>query len=391
MHAMDSLLPGFIKAAGQNEEYEKPDIRERQNYQRMKKMLTDLEEIKKLDIRSMLFEELEAWVKDIGQPAFRAKQIFEWVHKKGVADADAMTNVPKNLQEEIKKQGMYGVEEITRYVSKQDGTNKFLFRLSDGNVLESVFMRYKHGNSVCISSQVGCRMGCRFCASTIGGLVRNLEASEMLDQVYAMERILGERVSNIVVMGTGEPLDNYDNLIRFIHLINDERGKNISQRNITVSSCGLVPQIKKLAEEGLAITFALSLHSPTDEDRRKLLPIANKYSVSELMEVCRYYFEKTGRRVTFEYSLVKDENDTPEHARKLAELLKDMHGHVNLIPVNPIKERNYCRSLSDSVEKFKYILEKNQINVTIRRSMGRDIDAACGQLRRNYEETKDTF
>ena len=192
-------------------------------------------------------------------------------------------------------------------------------------------------------------------------------------------------------MGTGEPLDNYDNLIRFIRIINDEQGKNISQRNITVSSCGLVPQIKRLADEGLSITFALSLHSPTDEDRRKLLPIANKYSIAELMDVCRYYFEKTGRRVTFEYSLVKDENDTPEHAYKLAELLKNMHGHVNLIPVNPIKERKYCRSLNDSVEKFKYILEKKDINVTIRRSMGRDIDAACGQLRRKYEEAKDTF
>lgn len=359
--------------------------------QEEKDMFTEIEDIKKLDIRSMMFDELAVWVKAVGQPAFRAKQIFEWVHEKGIADAEEMTNVPKKLIEEIKKQGMHGVEEVTRLVSKQDGTNKFLFRLQDGNVLESVLMRYKHGNSVCISSQVGCRMGCRFCASTIGGLIRNLEASEMLDQIYAIERITGERVSNIVVMGTGEPLDNYDNLIRFIRIINDERSKNISQRNITVSSCGLVPQIKKLADEELSITFALSLHSPTDEDRRKLLPIANKYSIAELMEVCRYYFEKTGRRVTFEYSLVKDENDTPEHAYKLAELLKNMHGHVNLIPVNPIKEREYCRSLGDSVEKFKYILEKKDINVTIRRSMGRDIDAACGQLRRKYEEAKETF
>ena len=282
--------------------------------QEEKDMFTEIEDIKKLDIRSMMFDELAVWVKAVGQPAFRAKQIFEWVHEKGIADAEEMTNVPKKLIEEIKKQGMHGVEEVTRLVSKQDGTNKFLFRLQDGNVLESVLMRYKHGNSVCISSQVGCRMGCRFCASTIGGLIRNLEASEMLDQIYAIERITGERVSNIVVMGTGEPLDNYDNLIRFIRIINDERGKNISQRNITVSSCGLVPQIKKLADEELSITFALSLHSPTDEDRRKLLPIANKYSIAELMEVCRYYFEKTGRRVTFEYSLVKDENHTPEHA-----------------------------------------------------------------------------
>lgn len=215
--------------------------------QEEKDMFTEIEDIKKLDIRSMMFDELAVWVQAVGQPAFRAKQIFEWVHEKGIADAEEMTNVPKKLIEEIKKQGMHGVEEVTRLVSKQDGTNKFLFRLQDGNVLESVLMRYKHGNSVCISSQVGCRMGCRFCASTIGGLIRNLEASEMLDQIYAIERITGERVSNIVVMGTGEPLDNYDNLIRFIRIINDERGKNISQRNITVSSCGLVPQIKKLA------------------------------------------------------------------------------------------------------------------------------------------------
>ena len=214
--------------------------------QEEKSMFTEIEDIKKLDIRSMMFDELAVWVKSVGQPAFRAKQIFEWVHAKGIAHAEDMTNVPKKLIEEIKKQHMYGVEEVTRLVSKQDGTNKFLFRLQDGNVLESVLMRYKHGNSVCISSQVGCRMGCRFCASTIGGLIRNLEASEMLDQIYAIERITGERVSNIVVMGTGEPLDNYDNLIRFIRIINDEQGKNISQRNITVSSCGLVPQIKRI-------------------------------------------------------------------------------------------------------------------------------------------------
>ena len=229
-------------------------------------------------------------------------------------------------------------------------------------------------------------MGCRFCASTIGGLIRNLEASEMLDQIYAIERITGERVSNIVVMGTGEPLDNYDNLIRFIRIINDERGKNISQRNITVSSCGLVPQIKKLADEELSITFALSLHSPTDEDRRKLLPIANKYSIAELMEVCRYYFEKTGRRITFEYSLVAGVNDGDEDAAQLAGRIKDMNCHVNLIPVNPVKERSYRRSTHQAVENFKIKLEKYGINVTIRREMGSDIDGACGQLRKSYME-----
>lgn len=346
----------------------------------------------KVDLKSMNLAEMTEFIVSIGEKPFRAKQVYQWIHEKQADSFDEMTNISKKMRELLADAGYLTTlkkEEVQ--ISQLDGTRKYLFQLEDGNVIESVLMRYKHGNSVCISSQVGCRMGCRFCASTIGGLIRNLEASEMLDQIYAIERITGERVSNIVVMGTGEPLDNYDNLIRFIRIINDEQGKNISQRNITVSSCGLVPQIKRLADEGFSITFALSLHSPTDEDRRKLLPIANKYSIAELMDVCRYYFEKTGRRVTFEYSLVKDENDTPEHAYKLAELLKNMHGHVNLIPVNPIKERKYCRSLNDSVEKFKYILEKKDINVTIRRSMGRDIDAACGQLRRKYEEAKDTF
>ena len=344
------------------------------------------------DIKSLNYDELVTYMAGLGEKKFRASQLYQWMHEKLADSFDECTNISNALRQKLKETSEYVCLEPVRVQhSKLDGTEKYLFRLSDGNYVESVLMKYHHGNSVCISSQVGCRMGCRFCASTIGGLIRNLEASEMLDQIYAIERITGERVSNIVVMGTGEPLDNYDNLIRFIRIINDERGKNISQRNITVSSCGLVPQIKKLADEELSITFALSLHSPTDEDRRKLLPIANKYSIAELMEVCRYYFEKTGRRVTFEYSLVKDENDTPEHAYKLAELLKNMHGHVNLIPVNPIKEREYCRSLGDSVEKFKYILEKKDINVTIRRSMGRDIDAACGQLRRKYEEAKETF
>ena len=344
------------------------------------------------DIKSLNYDELVTYMAGLGEKKFRASQLYQWMHEKLADSFDECTNISNALRQKLKETSEYVCLEPVRVQhSKLDGTEKYLFRLSDGNYVESVLMKYHHGNSVCISSQVGCKMGCRFCASTLNGCVRNLEPSEMLDQIYAIERITGERVSNIVVMGTGEPLDNYDNLIRFIRIINDERGKNISQRNITVSSCGLVPQIKKLADEELSITFALSLHSPTDEDRRKLLPIANKYSIAELMEVCRYYFEKTGRRVTFEYSLVKDENDTPEHAYKLAELLKNMHGHVNLIPVNPIKEREYCRSLGDSVEKFKYILEKKDINVTIRRSMGRDIDAACGQLRRKYEEAKETF
>ena len=346
---------------------------------------TDTEETK-CDLKSMSIDELKDWVQGVGQPAFRAKQIYQWFHVKLAGSTEEMTNLPKSLRELMDEQKIYGVNVVTRLESKEDGTNKFLFRLHDGNVIESVLMRYKHGNSVCISSQVGCRMGCRFCASTIGGLVRNLTASEMLSQIYEIQKISGERVSNVVVMGTGEPLDNFDNLVRFIKMLTDENGLNISQRNITVSSCGLVPEIKRLAELDLAITFALSLHAPNDADRRELMPIANRYSIEEVLDACRYYFDKTGRRITFEYSLVKGQNDSPEKARELASLIKGMNCHVNLIPVNPIKERSFERADNTSIENFKKVLESRQITVTVRRSMGRDIDAACGQLRRKYEE-----
>ena len=340
--------------------------------------------MEKQDIKSMTQEELRAFLVSLGEKPFRTAQIYQWMHEKLASSFDDMTNLSKVLRQKLQDACEYvSLEKVRVQISQIDGTRKYLFRLADGNVIESVLMRYKHGNSVCISSQVGCRMGCRFCASTLDGLVRGLRPSEMLDQIYAIERITGERVSNIVVMGTGEPLDNYDNLIRFIRIINDEQGKNISQRNITVSSCGLVPQIKRLADEGLSITFALSLHSPTDEDRRKLLPIANKYSIAELMDVCRYYFEKTGRRLTFEYSLVKGVNDNLEEAKALTELIKDQHGHVNLIPVNPIKERDYVQSDRKAIEQFKNYLEKHGINATVRREMGRDIGGACGQLRKS--------
>ena len=346
---------------------------------------TNTEETK-CDLKSMSIDELKDWVQSVGQPAFRAKQIYQWFHVKLAGSTEEMTNLPKTLRELMDEQKIYGVSVVTRLESKEDGTNKFLFRLHDGNVIESVLMRYKHGNSVCISSQVGCRMGCRFCASTIGGLVRDLSASEMLSQIYEIQKISGERVSNVVVMGTGEPLDNFDNLVRFIKMLTDENGLNISQRNITVSSCGLVPEIKRLADLDLAITFALSLHAPNDADRRELMPIANRYSIAEVLDACRYYFDKTGRRITFEYSLVKGQNDSPEKARELAALIKGMNCHVNLIPVNPIKERSYERADNTSIENFKKVLESRQITVTVRRSMGRDIDAACGQLRRKYEE-----
>ncbi len=340
-----------------------------------------------MDIKSMTLSELSEYITQKGYPKFRAKQIYDWMHVKLVRNVEEMKNVPKEIQQWI-AEDFISLEIVDRYESKIDGTNKFVFRLQDGNVIESVFMPYSYGNSVCISSQAGCRMGCRFCASTLMGLARNLKASEMLDQIYAITRVMGQRISNVVVMGTGEPLDNYDNLCRFIRLLTNEDGLHISQRNITVSSCGIVPKIYELADEEFAITFALSLHAATDEKRRELMPIANKYSIAEVLEACRYYFEKTGRRVTFEYSLVAGENDSRQDARQLSDLLKGMSCHVNLIPVNPIKERNFKRADEKSIQKFKVMLENNGIHVTIRKGMGKDIDAACGQLRKAYMESE---
>lgn len=339
---------------------------------------------KKSDVRSMKYEELKEYCIRHGWQKFRLEQIYSWIHQKLVRSPEEMLNIPKDIRTVLQADWI-GVEEEARYVSKVDGTHKFLFRLVDGNLIESVWMPYKHGNSVCISSQVGCRMGCRFCASTVDGMVRNLTASEMLDQVYAMQYLMGQRISNIVVMGSGEPMDNYDNLIRFLHLVTDERGLNISQRNITVSSCGLVPEIRRFAKEGLAVTLALSLHAVTDEERRDFMPIARKYSIKEILEACQYYFEQTGRRVTYEYSLIRGVNDSADHARRLAALLQNQRPcHVNLIPVNPIEERQYEKTTEKTAQNFKYVLENTQINVTIRRGMGSDIDAACGQLRRKY-------
>ncbi|MBQ9232476.1 MAG: 23S rRNA (adenine(2503)-C(2))-methyltransferase RlmN, partial [Lachnospiraceae bacterium] len=299
------------------------------------------EKTEKIDIKSMYRDELTDHVKEMGLPAFRAKQLFSWMHEKFVGDTDSMTNLPKDMRERIKEDGFVVLKEETRQVSKKDGTVKFLFKLYDGQMIETVFMRYSYGNSVCISSQAGCRMGCRFCASTIGGLVRNLSASEMLEQVYATMRLTGERISNIVIMGTGEPLDNYDNVIRFIRLITDEKGYNLSMRNITMSTCGIVPKIDELADEKLAITLAISLHAPNDEKRRSLMPIAEKYSIKEILDACRRYFEITGRRISFEYSLVKGQNDSKEDALELSRLLKGLNCHVNLIPVNTIEERDF--------------------------------------------------
>lgn len=339
----------------------------------------------KIDIKSFNLTELTELLVSMGEKGFRAKQIYQWLHVKQVESFEEMTNIGKNLLQKLEETcELVTLKKEAVQISKEDGTRKYLFLLEDGNVIESVLMRYKHGNSVCISSQVGCRMGCRFCASTLDGLVRGLRPSEMLDQIYQIGKDIRERISNVVVMGTGEPMDNYDNLLRFIHMLSDENGLNISQRNLTVSTCGIVPKMRELADEGLQITLALSLHASSQEKRLELMPVANKYEIQEVVEACRYYFEKTGRRVTFEYSLVGGVNDTEEDARALVALIHGMNCHVNLIPVNPIKERSYVQPNHEAILNFKNRLEKNGINVTIRREMGRDIDGACGQLRKRY-------
>lgn len=346
----------------------------------------------KTDIKSLTMDELKDFLKEMGEKPFRAGQIYQWMHEKLAASFDEMTNLSKELRDKLKNNStLTTLKPVSVLVSELDGTRKYLFQLEDKNVIESVLMRYKHGNSVCISSQVGCRMGCRFCASTLDGLERNLTPSEMLEQIYRIQRDMGERVSNVVVMGSGEPMDNYDHLVRFIRLLTGGGGLNISQRNITVSTCGIVPGIRKLAEEDLQITLALSLHAPNDEVRKTLMPVANRYGLDEVLDACRYYFEKTGRRLTFEYSLVQGVNDNTEEARALVRLLRDQHGHVNLIPVNPIKEREYVGSGRPATQAFKNLLEKSGINVTVRREMGRDIDGACGQLRKSFidEERKE--
>ena len=343
--------------------------------------------MEKLDIKSLTLEELTEVIRQMGDKPFRAKQIYQWLHQKLVTDFDEMSNLSKPLREKLKEQfTLTALYPADVKISQIDGTRKYLFRLEDGNVIESVWMQYKHGNSVCISSQVGCRMGCRFCASTLDGLERGLTPAEMLDQIYRIQKLTGERVSNVVVMGSGEPLDNYDNLLVFLRMLTDENGLNISQRNVTVSTCGIVPKMYELAEEKLQITLALSLHATTDEKRRRLMPIANKYGMKELMDACRNYADKTGRRLTFEYSLVGGVNDTKEDAEELIGLAAPLGSHVNLIPVNPIKERDFVQSNHAAIAAFQKRLEKGGVNVTIRREMGRDIDGACGQLRRRHME-----
>ena len=337
------------------------------------------------DIRSMTIEELTDIILSLGEKKFRAAQIYDWLHKKGVQSWDDMKNVPSSLKMSLMRQcKIASVTPVQVLVSAVDGTRKYLMELHDHNIIECVLLRYDYGNSICISSQVGCRMGCSFCASTIDGLVRNLTPGEMLGQIYAVAHDIGERIGHIVIMGSGEPLDNYDAFLRFIEMVTDEKGICIGARNITASTCGIVPKIMSLADEKLQITLALSLHAVSDEKRRSLMPVARSYSLDEVLNACTYYFEKTGRRITCEYSLIAGKNDTDEDAAGLVRIAERIGCHINLIPVNPIEERDYRQTAPARVLAFKNKLEKYHINVTIRREMGRDIQGACGQLRRSY-------
>lgn len=336
----------------------------------------------KTDTLSMTFSELSDKFNLLGYPKFRAKQVYEWLHKHLVSDYDEMTNLPKNLREELKeKLPIYSCKIEKKQVSRIDNTVKYLFQLHDGDFIESVVMKYKYGYTICVSSQVGCKMGCAFCASTLGGFKRSLTAGEILSQLYTAQKDIGERISHIVLMGMGEPLDNFENVMRFLELVTDENGINISMRNISLSTCGIVPKIEELLKKHLQLTLSISLHAPSDEIRSGIMPINKKYSVDELLKICRKYTQETSRRISFEYSMLSGFNDTDECARLLASKLKGMLCHVNLIPVNEVAESPYKPSTPERIERFVDILSKSGINATVRRKLGSDIDASCGQLR----------
>ena len=340
----------------------------------------------KIVLKNLTEEEMKEFILSIGEKKFRAKQIFSWIYK-NVRDFDEMKNIPKSLRDKLREKSIIGNIDIDlRLDSKIDKTKKYLFLLNDGNIIETVAMEYEDRITVCVSNQVGCRMGCRFCASTIDGLERNLEAWEILDQIMKVQEDLGKRVSNIVMMGSGEPLDNFENTKRFLKLVNEESGLNIGYRHITLSTCGLVDKMMDLADLELPINIAISLHSPFDDERQKIMPVANKYSIEEIINACNYYISKTNRRVTFEYSLIKDTNDSEKEAKRLVELLRGMLCHVNLIPINPIEERDFEKPDMEYINRFKNYLDKKNIPVTIRNSMGSDISGACGQLRKRYME-----
>ncbi len=341
-----------------------------------------------INILDLNLVELKQWMKSNRESEFRAKQVWDWIYK-GIWNFENMNNIPQNTKEKLQSNFYIGMPElIEEYSSKQSDTRKYLFALHDGNLIECVVMKYKHGNSICISTQVGCRMGCKFCASTIGGMIRNISTGEMLSQIMKSQELIGERISNVVLMGSGEPFDNFENVVKFLDIVNSENGLNIGQRHITISTCGIVPKIKEFADINLQTTLAISLHASTDEIRVRSMPIANKYSIAEIIDACKYYINKTNRRITFEYALVKGLNDSVVEAEKLSVLLKGMLCHVNLIPVNEIKENELKRSSNDDVAQFKKVLETNNIETTIRREMGLDINAACGQLRRSYIKEK---
>ncbi|KIQ95844.1 Ribosomal RNA large subunit methyltransferase N [Anoxybacillus thermarum] len=347
----------------------------------------------KPSIYSLRLEDLQSWVEQQGEKPFRATQIFEWLYKKRVTSFEEMTNIPKALREQLDEHFVITTLKTLVQQTSKDGTMKFLFELHDGYSIETVLMRHDYGNSICVTTQVGCRIGCTFCASTLGGLKRNLQAGEIVAQVVKVQKALdetSERVSSIVVMGIGEPFDNYDELIKFLKIVNHPKGLHIGARHITVSTSGIIPKIYQFADENMQINFAISLHAPNTELRSKLMPINRAYKLPELMEAVRYYIEKTGRRVTFEYGLFGGVNDQIEHAEELAELIKGLKCHVNLIPVNYVPERNYVRTPREQIFAFEKTLKKHGINVTIRREQGHDIDAACGQLRakERKEETK---
>ena len=335
-------------------------------------------------LRSMTQPELQNLLKELGQPAFRAKQLYIWLHK-GVRSYDEMTNLPKALRDTLAEHYPLTTPKVVRrQESQKDGTMKFLWELSDGNCVETVLMRYHYGNTVCISTEVGCLMGCKFCASTLGGLVRRLEPHEMLDQVLFTQLESGLPISHIVLMGIGEPLDNYDNVRRFLELVNSPDGMNISMRHISLSTCGLVPGIDRLAEEKLQLTLSVSLHAPTDEIRNTIMPVNKAYPTEELLEACRRYYEKTGRRISFEYAMIGGVNDTPEAAKTLLRRLKGLPAHMNLIPLNHVEESPLKPSTRQAVQQFQNILEQGGVPATVRRTLGGDIDASCGQLRRKY-------
>ena len=347
----------------------------------------------KPSIYSLRLEELKEWLTEHGEKAFRAAQIFEWLYVKRVKTYDEMTNIPKGLREKLEAEFVLTTLSTIVKQESKDGTIKFLFQLQDGYSIETVLMRHDYGNSICVTTQVGCRIGCTFCASTLGGLKRHLMAGEIVEQVVKVQQILdetNERVSSIVIMGIGEPFDNYDAMMNFLKIVNHDKGLNIGARHITVSTSGIVPKIYEFADEGMQINFAVSLHAPNQEARQKLMPIARAYKLDELLEAVRYYTKKTGRRVTFEYGLMSGQNDSVEIAEELSALIKNIKCHVNLIPINYVPERDYIRTSKNKIFEFERTLKKNGINVTIRREQGADIAAACGQLRamERAEETK---